>query len=368
MGVAFLLAQRPALRLAVYRSRSDRQCLAADHFYPRRDLGLVRLGQRRNKSIEVTDQANLGSRPRRAGRVVGRAGSAAAVDWRRCDLAGCLRLTGKRRCPDSDGSWVRRVLANVDDRQCCGNVSLCPAGAVVHFAALFRAARDGDDWLAFLDAAQPASGGRRSHRDFAGVGGADVSETPTSHPVAASPSAETPAAEMISVLGGECSGKTTLALALASQLPALHVTEVLRQFVEVNGRTPNRDEQEGIMQAQIAAERKALRRATSEGYRWVVADPGALMTAVYSIVYFDDSSLLPAALAHQSSYRLTVCCDINFPWQADGDQRDGPQHRQQANDVLMNIMEQQGQGMPTLTASGSVEQRVASVYCALDRC
>ena len=48
----------------------------------------------------------------------------------------------------------------------------------------------------------------------------------------------TPSLRRIGLIGGEGSGKTTLATALASALPACAVDEGLRAFVDREGRTP----------------------------------------------------------------------------------------------------------------------------------
>ncbi|MBP7972470.1 MAG: ATP-binding protein [Candidatus Nanopelagicales bacterium] len=143
---------------------------------------------------------------------------------------------------------------------------------------------------------------------------------------------------LIGLLGGECSGKTTLGRALGKALPARYVPEALREFVDREGRTPTHAEQRAIMRAQMAAESIGLRSAVAAGEEWVVSDPGALMTAIYSIAYFDDDSLLTEALVGQSRYRLTFLCDPAFPWQPDGDQRDGPEHRQRVHDLLVEVI------------------------------
>ena len=51
----------------------------------------------------------------------------------------------------------------------------------------------------------------------------------------------TPSLRRIGLIGGEGSGKTTLATALASALPACAVDEGLRAFVDREGRTPRRE-------------------------------------------------------------------------------------------------------------------------------
>jgi nicotinamide riboside kinase len=59
-----------------------------------------------------------------------------------------------------------------------------------------------------------------------------------------------PTVRRLGLVGGECSGKSTLAAALAAALPALVVDESLRGFVEREARTPAREEQEPLMREQ----------------------------------------------------------------------------------------------------------------------
>ena len=87
----------------------------------------------------------------------------------------------------------------------------------------------------------------------------------------------------IGLIGGEGSGKTTLAVALAGALPACVVDESLRAFVEREGRTPRRDEQAALLAEQAAREDEA---AASCPHAWLVADPGTP----------DDRRLQPAVL------------------------------------------------------------------------
>ncbi len=168
---------------------------------------------------------------------------------------------------------------------------------------------------------------------------------------------------VISLIGGECSGKSTLAQELSRLLDGVLVIEQLRLFVDEHGRAPVREEQAAVMASQVMAESTAIRLASVTGRDWVLSDPAALMTAIYSVAYFNDESLLPAAIEHQGAYVLTIWCDVDLPWEADGAQRDGPQERQRVHDVIANVVEQHS--IDVLKVSGSVEERVARVSATL---
>ena len=131
----------------------------------------------------------------------------------------------------------------------------------------------------------------------------------------------------IAVIGAECTGKSSLCEALADRLPGLWVPEALREFCDRLGRTPRADEQAGLVGEQLAREQAAMVRASALACDWLVIDSSPLATALYSLELFDDASLLPAAIAHQHAYDLTLLAGIDLPWTADGIQRDGPDAR-----------------------------------------
>jgi nicotinamide riboside kinase len=165
---------------------------------------------------------------------------------------------------------------------------------------------------------------------------------------------------LVAVIGAECSGKSALAGALGRALPAVVVPEQLRVFVDARGRVPTSREQALVMAEQIAAERRAA--AVSD--RWVVSDAGALMTAIYSLLYYDDDSLVEAAVAHhRDAYAQTVWCGIDLPWVPDGAQRDGPAYREKGHALIGAVIE--ARGLEAVPVAGPLDARLASVRSAL---
>lgn len=166
-------------------------------------------------------------------------------------------------------------------------------------------------------------------------------------------------AGLISVVGGESTGKSSLAVALGERLPALLVEEHLRTWVHQQGRVPGPTEQAVVMAAHRAAELSALRRAGRTGPPWVVSDSGPLMTAVYSIQYYDDASLLPQALEWTARSATVVWCQDDFPWQPDP-QRDGAHARAESQQILAGIFAE-NPALPVLAVAGTFDERVAAV-------
>ena len=140
----------------------------------------------------------------------------------------------------------------------------------------------------------------------------------------------------VALLGAESTGKTSLSqhitkALLAQGQMAVYVPEVLREWCQMNGRTPALHEQRQIAQQQ--AERIFSIR---EG--WVIADTTPLMTAVYSDYVFKDLSLYEAALGLQAQFDLTLVMGLDVAWVPDGLQRDGEHVRQPVDHLIRQAM------------------------------
>lgn len=169
---------------------------------------------------------------------------------------------------------------------------------------------------------------------------------------------------LIAVIGGESTGKTTLVRELARALPAVTVDETLREWVAAQGRVPDSHEQASVMQIHRLRESRAIQQAASSAVKWVVSDGSLLMTAVYSIVYYDDRSLVSDAVTAAASASLLVWCASDPVWQPDPGQRDGVARREQAQDVIGELLDA-APGVRWVSASGSVDQRLRTVLAAL---
>jgi nicotinamide riboside kinase len=170
----------------------------------------------------------------------------------------------------------------------------------------------------------------------------------------------------LGLIGGEGTGKSTLALALARALPACVVDESLRAFVAREGRTPRRDEQAALMREQAARE-EAM--AGTCPHPALVADPAPLMTAVYSVLYFDDDSLVAPAVRQAAGYDLVAWCRPDVPWADDGIQRDGDGHRAAADTIIARLVHEElvPRGIRVIAAEGDVDHRVAALTRAWQR-
>jgi len=169
----------------------------------------------------------------------------------------------------------------------------------------------------------------------------------------------------VALIGAECVGKTTLCQNLAGALPGLQVAEYLREFCELRGRTPLAGEQAHILEFQIEREARIEREAAAKGLRWVLCDSAPIVTALYSLMLFDDDTLLEPALAHHHGYRSTLLLAPDLPWIADGIQRDGPRIRAQFDELLNGTLKRYG--IEYLRIQGDNDARISFAQAALAR-
>jgi len=145
----------------------------------------------------------------------------------------------------------------------------------------------------------------------------------------------------IAIVGAESTGKTRLALEMTAHFQVAGqatrmVSEFLREWCEREQRTPMASEQYAIAQEQ--AHRVDAVHAGAQ----TIADTTPLMTAIYSDLLFNDSSLYDFALQHQRRYDLTLLTALDLPWVADGLQRDGPHVRPDVDRLVRQALDRSG--------------------------
>ena len=165
---------------------------------------------------------------------------------------------------------------------------------------------------------------------------------------------------LVALLGAECTGKSTLAEALAAHFNAGLVTEYLREWCDAHGRTPLQHEQQ-----HIAAEQAARVAAAASRHALVFCDTTPFITALCSQHYFQDDTLLAGAIDFQARCDLTLVCAPDLPWQADGIQRDGPAVRAAFDTRLRHAL--LAAGLPFVDVSGLDDQRLAVAQVAVQR-
>jgi nicotinamide riboside kinase len=169
----------------------------------------------------------------------------------------------------------------------------------------------------------------------------------------------------IAVLGAESTGKTSLVQALRERLAAggaglrvAAVGEVLREWCDARGRTPQAHEQRAI-----AEEQHRRIDGAAAGHDVVISDTTALTTAVYSRYCFGDRSLEPLAVELHRRMHATLLMAVDLPWQADGFQRDGAHVREPVDALLRELLA--AHALPFQVVDGTGVSRLSRAVDAL---
>lgn len=161
----------------------------------------------------------------------------------------------------------------------------------------------------------------------------------------------------IALLGGESSGKSTLAAALAERLNTVWVHEYGRElWMEHDGRLDFEDLL-AIGEVQVAREEAAL----ADANRWLFCDTTPLVTAFYSQSMFGRVDPGLEALAGRR-YHHSLLCAPDFTFVQDGFRRDD-QYRREQHDFYLNSLATIGQ--PFTLIEGTPDQRVEATILAL---
>lgn len=165
----------------------------------------------------------------------------------------------------------------------------------------------------------------------------------------------------IALMGGESSGKTSLAVALAERLDTAWVPEYGRQRWEELRETLDQAELLAVARRQVALEDEAVAAAARAGKAWLVCDTTPLTTLQYCL--YDHGAAPPElhALAGRP-YHLTVVCNPDFDFVQDGCRRDDGFRAEQHAWTLAQLRQR---GVRFVAVSGSVSERVQQVLQAL---
>ena len=156
--------------------------------------------------------------------------------------------------------------------------------------------------------------------------------------------------ERIAILGGESSGKSTLAEGLAQELGTVHAAEYGREAWLARGGRLEFEDLLRIAQTQVAREERLARTAV----RFLACDTTPLTTLFYSLDLFGRADPELRRLARRT-YHHTVLCAPDFPFVQDGTRHGGDSLRQRQHAWYL---EQLAQGaVEPFVAEGPAEAR-----------
>ena len=163
------------------------------------------------------------------------------------------------------------------------------------------------------------------------------------------------------VTGSECTGKTSLAAALARHFGTFWVPEFARRFVEQAGRPPRYADVDAIARGQLALEDELARRAGE----LLVLDTDLLSTLVYSPHYFGDCPAWIEDAWRQRAGGLYLLAGIDLPWAAEDGFRDRGDRRAEMHGLFRTAL--QDRGLTYRDVTGLHEARLETAVRAVEQ-
>lgn len=164
----------------------------------------------------------------------------------------------------------------------------------------------------------------------------------------------------IVLTGSECTGKSSLARALAGHYNVGFAGEYLREYFEKAGGRLCIDDAVPIAEGQLQRETDLEQR----GCNPLICDTDALSSAIYAKHYFGSCpARIEAILAARPKHHYLLC-HIDVPWQADG-QRDRPEQREYMQGLFAAELERRG--FPHTVVRGPLKQRLATALGIVDQ-
>jgi NadR type nicotinamide-nucleotide adenylyltransferase len=163
------------------------------------------------------------------------------------------------------------------------------------------------------------------------------------------------------VTGSECTGKTTLASALAKHYEAPLASEFVRDFVAKKGSQPELLDIEEIARGQIDVEDSLVAAAPEI----LILDTDLLSTWIYSHHYYGECPVWVGTVVDERRPDLYLLADIDVPWVADGVQRDRGQCREEMQSLFRD--ELRSRGFDFVEISGPLADRLEAATTVIDR-
>lgn len=166
----------------------------------------------------------------------------------------------------------------------------------------------------------------------------------------------------VAVTGSECTGKTTLALAIAARFDAPYVPEFCRGYQDAKGAPLVASDVEPIARGQMAEADAAECRATD----LVVLDTDLVSTVVYARHYYGACPAWIESACRERRADLYLFCAPDLPWEADG-QRDRGDRREEVHGLFATALASVGAEVVSVAGPGlaRLEAAVAAVDWAL---
>jgi NadR type nicotinamide-nucleotide adenylyltransferase len=166
---------------------------------------------------------------------------------------------------------------------------------------------------------------------------------------------------VVVVTGSECTGKTTLAKALAARFNASCSGEFVREYLDRKAAFLDDSDVDAIARGQADAEDAAA----AAGTRVVIKDTDLVSTVIYAHHYYGGCPAWIERAAQERLGDLYLLLHPDVPWVADGLQRDRPAERARLHDLFRQRLDALGAHVVDITG-GWARRRARAVH-AIER-
>lgn len=162
------------------------------------------------------------------------------------------------------------------------------------------------------------------------------------------------------VTGSECTGKTTLAEALAARYETIWVPEFIRDFVSQRKAPLTYDDVGAVARGQMDLENERA----AQGPGLLIHDTDLLSAVVYNQHYYGKCPAWIEEAATQRAADLYLLAGIDVPWVADGLLRDRGERREEMHELFRRALRERGWRFAEI--GGTREERLAAASSAID--
>ena len=162
------------------------------------------------------------------------------------------------------------------------------------------------------------------------------------------------------VTGSECTGKTTLAEALASHYGTVWSPEYARDYAAARKGPVTAEDVEAIARGQMRVQDALAGRSE----RLLIHDTDLLSTAIYSRHYFGASPTWIEEEVKRRRADLYLLAGIDAPWEPDANQRDRGDRREEMQQLFREALERRG--LSYLELTGPHPRRMETAKRAVD--
>jgi NadR type nicotinamide-nucleotide adenylyltransferase len=159
--------------------------------------------------------------------------------------------------------------------------------------------------------------------------------------------------------GGECTGKTTLARALAGRWQTAWAAEAAREVALARKGALGPEDVPVIARAHVRLADEAARAASAAGRPLVLLDQDLVSTSVYARHYYGDCPHWIERLAAERRGDLYLLCAPDLPWAADG-VRDRPAAREEIHALFAAALSAAGARVVDVAGLGPAREALAA--------